>query len=99
MLSFALVGIAMLKVTRSQRRKPYPRQGHRRAESSGFEVVQAGSADEAIELLDDHMIHLCFTAVQMILKPSGDDLANIVVAFPMPGSSSFAARQSFLYAL
>ena len=55
-------------------------------EEAGFEVVEAGSADEAMELLEDHSINLLFTDVQMPGKLSGVDLANAVaVRFPDAG--------------
>lgn len=55
-------------------------------EDAGFEVVEAGSADEALELLDEHQIQLLFTDVQMPGKLSGVDLAKAVaLRFPDVG--------------
>ncbi len=55
-------------------------------EDAGFEVIEAASADEAVDLLGDHVIHLLFTDVQMPGTLSGVDLAQDVARrFPNAG--------------
>ena len=55
-------------------------------EDSGFEVIEAGSADEAMEKMDDGAIHLLFTDIQMPGRLTGVDLAHEVAArFPEAG--------------
>jgi YesN/AraC family two-component response regulator len=53
---------------------------------AGFEVVEAGSADEAMEIVNEQTIHLLFTDIQMPGVLTGVDLANKVAArFPNAG--------------
>ena len=47
-------------------------------EDAGFEVVEAGSADDAIEIMNEQTIYLLFTDIQMPGKLSGVDLAHAV---------------------
>ncbi|MGA1805331.1 response regulator [Rhizobium sp. HT1-10] len=55
-------------------------------EDAGFEVIEAGSADEALEILNEQTIHLLFTDIQMPSMLSGVDLANSVATrFPNAG--------------
>ena len=55
-------------------------------EDAGFEVVEAESADEGLELLNDQTIHLLFTDVQTPGKLSGADLARaLTLRFPDAG--------------
>ncbi len=49
------------------------------AQDSGFAVLEAGDADEAIELLENHSdIRVIFTAVRMPGSMDGLKLANVV---------------------
>ena len=55
-------------------------------EDAGFEVIEAGCADDALEMLGDQTIHFLFTDIQMPGKLSGVDLAHAVAArFPDAG--------------
>lgn len=55
-------------------------------ENAGFEVVEAGTADQALEMLDNEAIHFLFTDIQMPGQLTGVDLANEVAArFPEAG--------------
>jgi two-component system cell cycle response regulator CpdR len=55
-------------------------------EDAGFEVVEAGSADEAMEIVNEQAIHLLFTDIQMPGELSGIDLAHEVARrFPTAG--------------
>lgn len=52
----------------------------------GFEVIEAGTADEAMEKMDDGAIHFLFTDIQMPGSLTGVDLANEVAErFPEAG--------------
>jgi YesN/AraC family two-component response regulator len=53
---------------------------------AGFEVIEAGSADDAFVIINDHTIHFLFTDIQMPGKLSGVDLAHEVAQrFPDAG--------------
>ena len=55
-------------------------------EEAGFEVLEAGSADAALEIVNEQTIHLLFTDIQMPGRLSGVDLANVVAQrFPDAG--------------
>lgn len=55
-------------------------------EEAGFEVLEAGSADAALDIINEHTIHLLFTDIQMPGRLSGVDLANVVAQrFPDAG--------------
>jgi two-component system cell cycle response regulator CpdR len=55
-------------------------------EKAGFEVVEAGSADEALTIINDLTIHFLFTDIQMPGVNSGVDLAREVARrFPEAG--------------
>ena len=55
-------------------------------EDAGFEVIEAASADDAIEILNEQTIHFLFTDVQMPGRLSGIDLAHVVAQrFPDAG--------------
>lgn len=47
-------------------------------EEAGFEVLEAASADDALDVIENQTIHFLFTDIQMPGKLSGVDLANIV---------------------
>jgi len=47
-------------------------------EDAGFQVLEAASADEAVEMLNDNVIHFLFTDIQMPGTLSGVDLAHAV---------------------
>ena len=52
----------------------------------GFEVIEAGTADEAAEKMDDGAIHFLFTDIQMPGRLTDVDLAHEVAArFPEAG--------------
>jgi DNA-binding response OmpR family regulator len=53
---------------------------------AGFEVIEAGTADEALDIIDGEAIHFLFTDIQMPGVLTGVDLANEVAArFPNAG--------------
>lgn len=55
-------------------------------EDAGFEVVEAGSADEAVAIIHEQAIHLLFTDIQTPGKLSGIELAHLVAErFPSAG--------------
>jgi DNA-binding response OmpR family regulator len=55
-------------------------------EVAGFEVIEAGTADEAMDKMDNGAIHFLFTDIQMLGRFTGVDLANEVAArFPEAG--------------
>lgn len=55
-------------------------------EEAGFMVIEAGTADEAMDLIEDQTIHFLFTDIQMPGQHSGVDLALEVAArFPDAG--------------
>jgi CheY-like chemotaxis protein len=55
-------------------------------EDAGFEVIEAGSGDEAITIINEQTIHFLFTDIQMPGKLSGVDLAHAVAKrFPEAG--------------
>lgn len=55
-------------------------------EEAGFVVIEAGTADEAMDLIEDQTIHFLFTDIQMPGEHSGVDLALKVAArFPDAG--------------
>jgi two-component system cell cycle response regulator CpdR len=55
-------------------------------QAAGFEVIEASTADEAIDKMDDGAIHFLFTDIQMPGVLTGVDLANEVAArFPEAG--------------
>lgn len=55
-------------------------------EEAGFMVIEAGTADEAMDLIEDQTIHFLFTDIQMPGEHSGVDLALKVAArFPDAG--------------
>ena len=55
-------------------------------EDAGFEVIEASTADEAMDKMDDSAIHFLFTDIQMPGRLTGVDLANEVAArFPEAG--------------
>lgn len=55
-------------------------------EDAGFEVIEAGTADEAMDIIDDLTIHFLFTDIQMPGLNSGVDLAREVAnRFPEAG--------------
>jgi DNA-binding NtrC family response regulator len=55
-------------------------------EDAGFEVVEAATADDAVEIINEQTIHLLFTDIQMPGRLSGIDLAQAVAErFPNAG--------------
>jgi len=55
-------------------------------EGAGFSVIEAGTADEALDIISDQTIHLLFTDIQTPGKLSGLDLAHVVAdRFPQAG--------------
>ena len=55
-------------------------------EDAGFEVVEAASADEAIDIIDKEIIHVLFTDIQMPGQLTGVDLAHATAnRFPDAG--------------
>ncbi|MGJ7038902.1 MULTISPECIES: response regulator transcription factor [Shinella] len=55
-------------------------------EEAGFEVIVAATADDALQIIEDHTIHLLFTDIQMPGRLSGVDLAKVVAErFPEAG--------------
>lgn len=55
-------------------------------EEAGFDVVEARTADEALEIIDDMTIHFLFTDIQMPGENSGVDLAvEVARKFPDAG--------------
>jgi DNA-binding response OmpR family regulator len=55
-------------------------------EDAGFEVIEAGNVDEALDKIDDGTIHFLFTDIQMPGLLTGVDLANeVAVRFPEAG--------------
>jgi DNA-binding response OmpR family regulator len=53
---------------------------------AGFDVVEAGSADDAIEIINEQAIQLLFTDIQLPGKLTGVDLAHAVAdRFPEAG--------------
>lgn len=59
-------------------------------EDAGFEVIEAASADEAMDMLDGQKIHLLFTDIQMPGKLTGVDLAH-AMARRFPGAGIIVA--------
>jgi two-component system cell cycle response regulator CpdR len=49
-------------------------------EDAGFEVIEAGTADEAVDMIDSEAIHFLFTDIQMPGVLTGVDLAKEVAA-------------------
>jgi YesN/AraC family two-component response regulator len=47
-------------------------------EDAGFEVVEAATADDAVEIINEQTIHLLFTDIQLPGRLSGIDLAHAV---------------------
>jgi len=45
-------------------------------EDAGFEVIEASTADEAMDKMDDSAIHFLFTDIQMPRRLTGVDLAQ-----------------------
>ena len=55
-------------------------------EDAGFKVIEAETADEAMDLISEHTVHLLFTDIQMPGQKSGVDLANeVATRFPEAG--------------
>jgi len=55
-------------------------------EDAGFVVIEAGTADEALGILESEVIHFLFTDIQMPGQKSGVDLANeVATRFPEAG--------------
>lgn len=55
-------------------------------EDAGFEVIEASTADDAAEIINEHTIHFLFTDIQMPGELSGVDLAHLVSErFPEAG--------------
>jgi CheY-like chemotaxis protein len=55
-------------------------------EEAGFEVIEASTADEAMDKMDDGAINFLFTDIQMPGRLTGVDLAHEVAArFPEAG--------------
>lgn len=55
-------------------------------EDAGFDVVEASSADDAVQIIDGQDIHFLFTDIQMPGTLSGVDLAHAVAErFPEAG--------------
>lgn len=55
-------------------------------EDAGFMVLEAGTADEALDIINDKTINLLFTDIQMPGENSGLDLAHAVAdRFPEAG--------------
>jgi two-component system, cell cycle response regulator CpdR len=55
-------------------------------EGAGFSVIEAGTADEALDIISDQAINVLFTDIQMPGEVSGLDLAHVVAAcFPQAG--------------
>lgn len=55
-------------------------------EDAGFEVIEAGTADEALDIINDQAIHFLFTDIQMPGRNSGVDLAReVATRFPQAG--------------
>ncbi|WP_037088086.1 response regulator [Neorhizobium vignae] len=55
-------------------------------EDAGFEVIEASTADDAVEIINEHTIHFLFTDIQMPGELSGVDLAHVVAErFPEAG--------------
>lgn len=55
-------------------------------EDAGFSVIEAGTADEALDIISEQSIQLLFTDIQMPGKHSGVDLAHAVAdRFPQAG--------------
>lgn len=53
---------------------------------AGFEVVEAATADDAIEIINEQTIHFLFTDIQLPGTLDGVDLAHAVAArFPNAG--------------
>lgn len=53
---------------------------------AGFDVVDTGSADDALEIMNEQTIHLLFTDIQLPGKLTGVDLAQMVAErFPDAG--------------
>ncbi|ANH02741.1 MULTISPECIES: response regulator [Shinella] len=55
-------------------------------QEAGFDVVDTGSADDAVEIMNEQTIHLLFTDIQLPGKLTGIDLAQRVAErFPDVG--------------
>lgn len=55
-------------------------------EDAGFNVVEAETADEAMDIISEHTVHLLFTDIQMPGHMTGVDLAHVVAEkFPKAG--------------
>lgn len=55
-------------------------------EDAGFKVIEAETADEAMDLISEHTVHLLFTDIQMPGELTGIDLAHVVAErFPNAG--------------
>ncbi|NSY62219.1 response regulator [Agrobacterium tumefaciens] len=55
-------------------------------EEAGFVVIEAGTADEAMGIIEEQTIHFLFTDIQMPGQHTGVDLAQEVAArFPEAG--------------
>lgn len=55
-------------------------------QDAGFEVIEAASADDAMDIINEQAIHFLFTDVQMPGQLTGIDLAHAVAQrFPEAG--------------
>lgn len=55
-------------------------------EDAGFKVIEAETADAALDIITDHTVHMLFTDIQMPGKNTGVDLAHAVAErFPHAG--------------
>ncbi|SCX31586.1 putative transcriptional regulatory protein pdtaR [Agrobacterium sp. DSM 25558] len=55
-------------------------------EDAGFTVIEAGTADEALDIIEEQAIHFLFTDIQMPGTNSGVDLAHeVATRFPDAG--------------
>jgi YesN/AraC family two-component response regulator len=55
-------------------------------EDAGFDVIEASTADDAVDIINEHTIHFLFTDIQMPGELSGVDLAHFVAErFPDAG--------------
>ncbi|WP_426232107.1 response regulator transcription factor [Pararhizobium sp. DWP3-4] len=56
-------------------------------EDAGFVVIEAGTANEALDIIEKQTIHFLFTDIQMPGQHSGIDLAHeVATRFPRPES-------------
>lgn len=62
---------------------------------AGFEVLEAGTAEDAIEMMNEDTIHLLFTDVQLPGKLTGVDVARAAAErFPDAGIIMVSGRLS-----